>query len=115
MRKEIELTKEVQIEFGHGATRLFRNNTGKLQDPGGRWVQFGLCVGSSDLIGWTSVVITPEMVGRTVAVFTAIETKGERTRTTPEQFAFIDTVQLAGGKAGIVRTVEEAERVIHAI
>lgn len=29
-----------------------------------------------DRIGWTDVVITPEMVGRTIAVFTNIEIKG---------------------------------------
>ncbi len=111
---EIELTKSIQIEFGHGEVRLFRNNCGSLKDSTGRWVKFGVAnPGGSDLIGWTSVVITPEMVGRKVAVFTAIETKGKRTRTTPEQIAFVEVVGLAGGKAGIVRTVEEAGKVLN--
>jgi len=34
-----------------GRCLIFRNNTGKLQDARGRWVTFGLGVGSPDLIG----------------------------------------------------------------
>lgn len=38
-------------------------------------VTFGLCPGSHDLVGLKSVVITPDMVGQRVAVFSTIETK----------------------------------------
>ena len=31
-----------------GRVLLWRNNTGKLQDAGGRWMTFGLGVGSAD-------------------------------------------------------------------
>lgn len=34
-----------------GRCLIFRNNTGKLQDARGRWVTFGLGVGSPDLVG----------------------------------------------------------------
>lgn len=112
--KEIELTKIIQLELSHGPTRLFRNNIGSLKDATGRWVKFGVAnPGGSDLIGWTTVEITPEMVGRKVAVFTAIETKGERTRTTAEQVYFVQAVRAAGGFAGIAKTVEEAVNIFH--
>lgn len=104
--------------------RLFRNNTGTgwvgkttsvtragnyyceagdkiVRDA--RPLDAGLCKGSADLIGWMSIEITPEMVGQRIAVFTAIEAKTGRTRTSTEQANFIQQVQKAGGNAGILR------------
>ena len=92
--------------------RLFRNNTGKLKDLTGRWVEFGLCVGSSDLIGWTTREITPDMVGQTVAIFTAIEVKKATGTTSPEQQNFISRVREAGGIAGVARSPEEARDIL---
>jgi hypothetical protein len=91
----------------HGC-RLFRNNTGAIKDAEGRLVRFGLCKGSSDLIGFRPTVITPDMVGQTVAVFTAIEVKTPTGKPTPEQLHFINRVKELGGIAGIARSVEDA-------
>lgn len=101
--------------------RLFRQNVGtgwtgditRLKDgsiliKNPRPLQAGLCKGSSDLIGWRSVTVTPEMVGRRVALFLAVEVKGDRGRATPEQRNFIDRVRLDGGLAGVARTVDDA-------
>jgi hypothetical protein len=60
--------------------------------------------GMSDLIGWTPVQITAGMVGKTVAIYSAVETKSAKGRPTPEQANFISAVQKAGGLAGIART-----------
>jgi hypothetical protein len=87
---------------------LFRNNTGTLKDANGRPVQFGLCKGSADLIGWRSVTITPEMVGQQIAVFTSIEVKSSSGRVKPEQQQWLLGVQKAGGIAGVARSVGEA-------
>jgi hypothetical protein len=73
----------------------------------------GLCVGSSDLIGWTPVIITPEMVGHQVAIFTAIEVKTGVLQATKEQFNFVIAVNKSGGKAGIVRDLGGAYEVIN--
>lgn len=99
--------------------RLFRNNVGlgyvgKPLDPRGdpmilqepRPIKFGLAKGSSDLIGWTPVTITPEMVGRTIPVFTSIEVKMKHGRVSPEQQAWLDAVQAAGGIANVCRSEE---------
>lgn len=92
--------------------RLFRNNCGAVEDKTGRWHRFGICnPGGSDLIGWTPVTVTQEMVGRTVAIFTAVEAKFGSTATTPQQTNFIDRVQADGGYAGIARTAEDAVRI----
>lgn len=78
--------------------RLFRNNVGMLEDRNGQKVKYGLCKGSSDLIGWA----TPS------GKFVAVEVKTPIGRATPEQQAFIDAVNKAGGIAFIARSSQEA-------
>ena len=67
--------------------------------------------GCADTIGWTAVQVTPDMVGRTVAVFTALEVK-DQGRLTPEQRNFLRAVADAGGIAACVHSVEEARAAI---
>ena len=96
--------------------RMFRNNVGTgwvgaivskigniltLRDP--RPLNAGLCVGSSDLIGWTTIEVTEDMVGSKLAVFTAIEVKTGRTAITTQQQNFIDYVNKCGGVGKIIR------------
>ena len=86
MKDESTVQQEIQIKAMHYSCHLMRNNSGALEDKDGRPVRYGLGnvskahndkIKSSDLIGFTKVVITPEMVGQTVAIFTAIEVKKE--------------------------------------
>ena len=107
---EQQIQQQIRIACGTGDTRLFRNNTGTLKDANGRPVQFGLCKGSADLIGWRTVTVTPEMVGTQVAVFLSIEVKTPTGRLRPEQQQWLDAVQAAGGIAGVARSVEDAQR-----
>jgi len=109
---EQQIQQEIRIACGNGDTRLFRNNTGTLRDQHGRPVQFGLCKGSADLIGWKRVTVTPDMVGSTVAVFLSIEVKTATGRLRPEQQQWLDAVQAAGGIAGVARSVEDAETLL---
>ena len=101
----------IRLALSRGFCRLFRNNTGALKDQHGRLVHFGLGKGSSDLIGWKTVTVTPEMVGKEVALFCAIEVK-DKGRATVLQQHFIATVKVAGGLAGVARNVEEAEQIL---
>jgi hypothetical protein len=109
---EQQIQQEIRLTCSTGATRLFRNNTGTLKDANGRPVQFGLCKGSADLIGWRTVTVTPEMVGTQVAVFTSIEVKTATGRLRPEQQQWLDAVQAAGGIAGVARSVSDAEALL---
>jgi hypothetical protein len=59
--------------------------------------------GWPDLCGWTSVTITPEMVGQTVAIFLAEEFKGKRDSLRPEQAAFRSVLERMGGLYRVVR------------
>ncbi len=89
--------------------RLWRNNVGTLRDARGSYVAYGLCVGSSDLIGYRVVVVTPEMVGQKVAIFTAIEAKSATGRATDRQQRFIEQVNFDGGIGQVVRSERELE------
>ena len=88
---------------------LFRNQTGALRDPRtGRLIAFGLSPGSPDLVGWRSVLITPEMVGRRFAVFCGIEVKTPTGRVRPDQAHWLDKLDNAGGLAGVARSADAA-------
>ena len=93
---------------------LWRNNTGALVDQQGRFVRFGLCRGSSDLIGLRSFEVTPELVGQRLAQFVALEVKTAQGVLNPEQQAFLRLVQQLGGVAAACRSVEEAKQVLAA-
>ena len=97
--------------------RMFRNNVGTgwqgqvvSKDLGAVVIQnarplhAGLCVGSSDLIGWKTVTITPDMVGQQVAMFVAAEVKTATGRLTGEQQNFLNKVRDAGGLAVVIRS-----------
>jgi len=109
---ERELVYDIRLALSRGVVRLMRNNVGALQDRTGKYVTYGLGVGTADLIGWRSFVIQPEDVGETIAVFVGIEVKSERGVLTAEQIAFIETVLSSGGVAGVVRTVDEAKKLL---
>ena len=109
---EQQTKQQIRLALSRGPTRLWRNNTGTLYDRQCRPVQFGLCKGSSDLIGLRSITIGPEHVGTTMAVFAAVEVKSPTGRLTAEQQSFIDTVQSMGGMSGIARSVDDARSIL---
>jgi hypothetical protein len=75
-------------------------------------VQFGLCKGSADLIGWRTVTITPDMVGQQMAIFASIEVKTPTGKLRPEQKQWLTVVQASGGIAGVARSVEDAVAIL---
>lgn len=129
MTSESPLLRSIQIALSRLGARVLRNNvgtgwTGKVLRcvkqtqitvyPGdvvvckARPLHAGLAVGSSDLIGWAPVTIRPEMVGKTLAVFMAVEVKAGRTQLTKEQSDFLEAVRAAGGIAVVARGEGEA-------
>lgn len=117
MNEETRRQRQIMIGLSGLRRKLFRNNVGmavyKNENGDTRTVKYGLCVGSSDTIGWETITITKEMVGKEVAVFLAIETKvKEKDKGKPAQRNFINAVISAGGIAGIARTVDEARDLI---
>ena len=107
MPNETYIQQTMLPAISRGNCRMFRNNVGMLNG-----VKFGLCTGSSDLIGFTSKTITANDVGKTIAVFTAIEIKTEKGRASEPQKKFIEMVNKFGGIAGVCRSVEEAQKLV---
>jgi len=73
---------------------------------------------SSDYIGITPVFITPDMVGKVLGVFTAVEMKPEGWKILPSdkralyQQNFHDIVKQNGGFAGFATNIPEFRRII---
>ena len=80
---------------------IWRNESGVAQH-GKRYVRYGLCKGSSDVIG----ILKPH--GR----FIAIEIKKPGGRIRPEQVLFVELINSMGGYAEIVDSVIGAENAI---
>jgi hypothetical protein len=132
---EAALMRKIQVAVSGVGARVFRNNVavawaankpfipkepcvctvypGDVVLRQARPIHAGLCDGSSDLIGWNSVLITEAMVGRTVAVFTALEIKTEKGRVSESQKNFISAVNSSGGIAGVARSESDAVKHIN--
>lgn len=95
--KESDIQRLIMLALSEAGCLIWRNNTGVLKNAAGIPIKFGLCVGSSDLIG-----IAP--CGR----FLAVEIKTPTGKATPEQLRFIEAVRARGGIAGIARSPAEA-------
>lgn len=99
MRRESKIQVEIIRRLaGERRIRVWRNNTGSLQDPSGRWIQFGL-VGSSDLLG----ILAPG------GQLLAIEVKSETGKLSKEQRAFGEMVERFGGVYVVARSVADVE------
>lgn len=72
----------------------------------------GLPVGFPDLFGFVPVTITPDMVGRQVAVFAAVEVKQKTGRVSVKQRDMLAFLQRQGARAGIARSVDDAARIL---
>ena len=112
--KETTLQQEIRLALGQlPDLRMFRNQVGQLPDlRTGRPVQFGLAKGSSDLIGFKTIEVTPDMIGQRLAVFTSIEVKTAKGKLTPMQHNWLSCVRKAGGITGVARSVKDAIQII---
>jgi len=125
--------KLIMVALSRAGTTIFRNNVaqawvgkshrftarqqitveaGDVIIKNARPLHAGLCVGSSDLIGWTPRVITPEMVGQTVAIFTAVEVKSATGTVKKDQLNFLSNVQKSGGLSVLARSPQDAVTVV---
>lgn len=107
---ETQLLAEIRLALGRDPrVVLWRNNVGTARHDGtDRPVQYGLCVGSSDLIG--IVTMATDSMGR----FFALEVKLPTGRVSREQQLFLALVNRRGGYACIVRSVDDARAAVDA-
>lgn len=92
--------------------RIFawRNNTGATRVDG-RWIRYGH-PGSGDILAITPVVVTPEMVGKTVGVFTSVECKTDDGTQRKNQKLFQKMVEKNGGLYVLARDPADLERAL---
>jgi hypothetical protein len=100
---------------------VFRNQVGEgyvgkaLRDPEGvflmdaRHVRMGLFPGSGDLIGWRTLTVTPDMVGKPIAQFLSIEVKTPTGKVRPDQINWLDQINASGGLAIIARSISDTD------
>lgn len=133
MTPEAKATEVVRLSASSLNSRIFRNNSGGCIDSTGRMIKFGLGNDGSkaskqlkfgDYIGFTPVLITPDMVGQTVAVFTNLEIKpdGDMQKTLTAacrlgsreyyQWKTCELVKNNGGFAGFVTNAQDVEQVL---
>lgn len=130
--RETQILNRIRVEASKLSARLFRNNlfmgyAGKLQafceptmvkaEPGdllirqARVIHSGFPKGSSDLIGFTPMTITEDMVGKRLAIFTACEVKTSTGKATKKQIEFINFVNDSGGIGFVANTIEKARHI----
>lgn len=106
-RPEMRLFNNPVGEAWMGKTVSQANGQIVLRYP--RRMRFGLVPGSSDLIGFRTVVVTTDMIGKPIAQFVAIETKGPAGRATKDQKNFLRVVDESGGIAVLARNIADVE------
>ena len=111
---EKRIEQDIMLSVSKQGGAIFKNAVGLVQQRDGSTLRYGLCKGSSDLIGIQPVTITADMVGKTVGVFIAIEVKKDRHgyKATDGQTQFIDMVKKKGGLAGVVYSPEDALQIL---
>ena len=99
--------------------RLFRNECGvgyhiphnelrKLDRKQIRRVSYGLSVGSPDLVGWRTITITSDMVGKQIAQFVGVEVKTRTGREADDQKRWRRIINDSGGHSVVSRSESEA-------
>lgn len=121
---EAQLVADVLLACGRGDTRLWRFNAGvSWAGTIVRRTSTHLTLmnyhpvrlapeGFPDTAGFTSIVVTPEMIGTRIAQFLGVETKFGRNRPTETQAAFLEMARSLGARAGVAYSVEDALKII---
>lgn len=128
-RTEANVSGDGAVTVSKEGGKSFRNNvggawTGKkvkeytkngkryavIENP--RWITFGLFKGSGDRIGWKSITVTADMVGKKFAQFLSLEFKDEKGRARKDQITWHENVWRDGGLTGFCRNDDDVRRVL---
>lgn len=102
---ESQLQQQIRLALGREPDLVLWRNSVGVAETNGRKQRFGLCKGSSDLVG----ILTVNGIG--VAVF--MEVKTERGRLSPEQKLFGELVTRKGAIYCVARSVDDARQCIN--
>ena len=96
------LQNQIILALSKEGCLIWNNDTGAVKDARtGRYIRYGLCVGSSDLVG-----VCPDGI----AIFCEVKTPSGRA--SHEQRNFIAACRRNGARAGIARSVKDALRIV---
>lgn len=124
---EHDLQNQIRVGVSErSSATLFRANVGmawtgkRVHREGGnvriedaRPLSTGLPKGFPDLFGLRPLLITPEMVGQTIAQFVFIEVKQPKRKPTETQRATMDFLIKQGACGGVAHSAEEAVRILN--
>ena len=129
MQQEHDIQNAIRLHVSqHGLATLFRGNVGQAytgnpaditKKPDGtviiknaRPFKSGLPMGWPDLFGFRLTEITPEMVGKELPVFCAIEVKRPGKHPTEVQENCLGYLKNNSCLAGVATSTEDAERIL---
>lgn len=107
-RNNVAMAWVGQSQMHKGAPKPYIINDGDVIIKNAKPLHAGLCEGSSDLIGWKTILVTPDMVGKKIALFAAVEVKTDKGRVSPAQVNFLKVVNEMGGVSGVARSEDDA-------
>lgn len=117
--QETKLSKRILLAASENGYTLFRNQVGAgwvgrhATVEGGifihdaRFVKYGLTEGSGDFIGWKSVEVTQDMVGKKIPVFASVEVKTRKGRLSKDQRAWFNHLKKIGAIAIAARSPDD--------
>lgn len=109
-KQENDVTQKILAAIA-GKAKVGRVQCGIWETKHGAFVH-GAPDGTADLCGWKSIVVTPDMIGKKMAVFVGIEIKTKTGRVGAAQKAFRRAVIRDGGICGVCRTEDDAEKLL---
>lgn len=108
-KSETDILQECRLAASEYGAIMWRNNTGMLKDDNGRPIRYGLCVGSSDLIG----IFNGRFVAAEVKKPGWKPSGAAQLKHWQEQLNFIDVVNKAGGIAGVVHSADDVRSLLN--
>lgn len=93
---------------GYAGKDIRKNVDGSITIREPRRFQTGLPKGFPDLFGLKPITITPDMVGKKIAVFAFIEVKQPKKKPTKLQQNMIDFLLTSGAIGGVAHSDDEA-------
>ena len=103
---ETKIQNRIMMDMSKKGYLVWRNQVGLFKTIDGRTVNIGI-KGSSDLMAIKPTVITPDMVGQTLAVFVAVEVKTATGRQSEPQKKWQKAVEKLGVKYIIARCEDD--------
>ena len=105
---ETKIQNKIMMDMSKKGYLVWRNQVGLFKTMDGRTVNIGI-KGSSDLMAVKPTVITPDMVGQTLAVFVAVEVKTATGRQSEPQKKWQKAVEKLGVKYIIARSENDID------